>query len=426
MLSRLVFVSGNRISSDPPFYRSVLCFLVGVRPDPVIAPGFDTKAGRDSAPLCYSAPMTPAHVVIATGLYPPEIGGPATFSAFFERELRARSIPCTVIPFSTVRFLPKFVRHAVYAWHVFSAARKGSVVFALDPVSVGLPAFLAARGARAPFFLRVGGDYAWEQATQRFGFTGLPEELTTVDLPFAGKFLARIQSFVARRAERILVQSSYMADIVARWGVARGRIVVVPNGVTPETLTPREALRTELSLGPGPIIVSAGRFVPWKGFLALIRAATALSREMPGLRLLLAGSGPDEAALRAEVARLNAPVTFLGNVPRERLLRMVAAADVFALNTRYEGFSHQILEAMSVGTPVVTTDIGGNNDLAGDGTTALLVPWNHEEALREALRRFLSDPGFAQTRAEAGRARAAFFTHERTFGETCAALGIRV
>lgn len=361
------------------------------------------------------------HVVIATGLYPPEIGGPATFSAFFERELRARGIPCVVIPFSSVRFLPKILRHGAYAFVVLRALRRDSIVFALDPVSVGLPALIAARARGKKFFLRVGGDYAWEQATQRWRFDGLPEEFSPRSVGFAGKVLTRVQALVARRAEKVLVQSSYLASLVERWRVEKGRIVIVPNGMSPIHLPSREVLRAEFGWGEEPVVVSAGRLVPWKGFPAVIRAAGRA-----GARLFIAGEGPDEAALRTLAARSEGRAELLGSVPRERLMRLIAAADAFVLNTRYEGFSHQILEAMSVGTPVVTTDIPGNADMVESGITALAVSWNEEEALAAALKKIITEKDFASRLSARAREKSSEFTHERTFFETARALGITV
>ncbi|MBX4192602.1 hypothetical protein KW798_03930, partial [Candidatus Parcubacteria bacterium] len=106
-------------------------------------------------------------ILIATPLYPPESGGPATYAKLIEKELTARGFVVQVLPFSTVAHLPFGVRHVVYFFKVlFSAAW---TVYALDPVSVGFPAALASSMVGKKFLLRVPGDYAWEQGQQRFG-----------------------------------------------------------------------------------------------------------------------------------------------------------------------------------------------------------------------------------------------------------------
>ncbi len=364
------------------------------------------------------------HVAIATGLYPPEIGGPATFSVFFEKELKKRGIACTVVPFSSVRRLPKVIRHISYFFRVLRAIRADSVVLALDPVSVGLPALFASRVRGTPFFLRVGGNYAWEQAVQRWGFVGTPEDFSRAkELPFGARTLSRIQSYVARRARCVLVQSESEAALVRHWGVAEFVITIVPNNVEVLSLPTRYELRKEFGWGEEFVVISAGRFVPWKGFMALIDAVETLKPKYPDLRLLIAGDGPEGDRLRAR-AKKNTRVEFLGVLSREQLARAIKAADAFVLNTGYEGFSHQTLEAMALGTPVITTSIVGNADLAIDGQTAITVPFNDVAALAEALQRALLNPEPSATRARIAAERARAFTPERTFTQTCVALGI--
>ncbi len=84
-------------------------------------------------------------ILIATGVYPPESGGPATYSKLLEQRLPALGFSVTVLPFRTVRHLPKFVRHFAYFLKCLNLARKADIVYSLDTVSVGLPAALAAK-----------------------------------------------------------------------------------------------------------------------------------------------------------------------------------------------------------------------------------------------------------------------------------------
>src|SRR6185436_880397 len=102
-------------------------------------------------------------ILVATGLYPPESGGPATYSKFLVEKLPALGVEVSVLPFSRVRYLPKLVRHVAYFFACASLAREADIVYAQDTVSVGLPAALAAFVARKKFMVRVPGDYAWEQ-----------------------------------------------------------------------------------------------------------------------------------------------------------------------------------------------------------------------------------------------------------------------
>ena len=364
-------------------------------------------------------------IVLAAGLYAPDIGGPATFAKQLVDFLHTKDVEVAVVPFRVVRGLPPLVRHLVYGWYVWRASRKAAYIIALDPVSVGLPALVAATVRRVPFILRVGGDYAWEQGVQRFGVTDTLDVFassgakrifsTRGTYVFAVRLLASIQTFVARRAERVVVPSGYLKTIVERWGIRSLSVVRIYSSTDvdvslPQELSKNEA-RKEFGFGREKVIVSAGRFVPWKGFPVLIDAVKMVRQEFPDARLIIAGSGPDEARIKAHAAEvLGDHVQFVGNLPKKRMLALTASADIFALNTGYEGLSHQLIEAMAAAIPIVTTSVGGNPELIEDGVSGRLVPFNSVDALAHALIETLRDHAKAARMAKAARARVETFS----------------
>src|SRR3989344_1002711 len=116
------------------------------------------------------------NILFAASLYPPDTRGPATFAKQLVDYLKTRDASITVVPFREVRGLPPGLRHFVYFCKLLLRGRRAFIVLALDPVSVGLPAFFAARLLRARFVLRIGGDYAWEQGVQRNGIKDTLDE----------------------------------------------------------------------------------------------------------------------------------------------------------------------------------------------------------------------------------------------------------
>lgn len=351
-------------------------------------------------------------IAVATPLYPPEIGGPATHAVFCERELPPRGIEVAVIPFARVRRLPKGVRHAAYAWHLFRLARHADMVYALDPVSVGLPALIAARLSLRPLVVRVPGDYAWEQGVQRDGITHTLDEFVKTN-PHTWTIRVRawywIESFVARHAARVVVPSRYLASVVERWGVAPSRIKVVYSA-----FAGRGAPHTDLGARP-TVILSAGRLVPWKGMNMLIRAFGHVRADIPEAVLRIVGDGPERPRLERLVHELSLgdAVTFTGTLPQHELFKELGRARVFALNTAYEGLSHVLLEAIDAGTPVVTTPVGGNPEVITNGKNGLLVAYNDESALECALARLLTDMPFAANLAKCSRSELAKFSSAR-------------
>jgi glycosyltransferase involved in cell wall biosynthesis len=357
-------------------------------------------------------------LVIATPLYPPDIGGPATYAKTLEDELKKWDIAVSVVSFHTVRFLPKGLSHLVYTVKLFRALYGADVLLALDPVSVGFPSALMALVRSKKFVVKIVGDYAWEQGRQRFGVKDNLDEF--VKKP-SNKFLAQvvflrmIQKFVAWRADRIIVPSNYLKGIVSEWGIRPDKIEVVYNAFDgiPELGT-QGAMRESLSI-TGMNILSAGRLVPWKGLSTLILLMPELRTTFPELKLFIAGSGPLEEELKTQIknSELTDAVVLLGDVEHTKLMGYIRAADCFVLNTGYEGLSHQLLEVLAVGTPIVTTNVGGNPELIENGVTGTLVPYDDRPALLSAMTKTLTTPESAQKMADAGKVFVSQFTVSR-------------
>lgn len=343
---------------------------------------------------------------IATPLYPPEPGGPATYAKLLEDELPGRGIEVVLVKFSDVRHLPRLVRHFAYFLRVYQAAHRADAVLVQDTVSCGIPALFAARLARKPFLVRVPGDYAWEQARQRFGITASLDEFQTMNIPWRAGILSAMQRMVVRNARLVIVPSKYFASIVSEWGVPSERLAVLYHGITfpLETVLPA-------SLPSQPFMVSSGRLVPWKGFSGLIQ----LLSEMPGWKLVIVGDGPDREQLEVQVGKnkVEDRVLFTGALPRAEALGWCAAADAFVLNTSFESFSFQIVEAMSLGVPVVATSVGSIPELIENGKEGVLVSPDDLNGFHAALESVQTEPEAWKNRKEAAQKKALEFSVAR-------------
>lgn len=366
-------------------------------------------------------------ILLATPLYPPDMGGPATYSALLARELPREGINVVLVPFSSVRHLPKGISHAVYTWHVFRGARDVDIVYAQDPISVGLPSCIAAFLRRKTFVLKVVGDQAWEQGVQRFGVT---HQLDTFSKRPGGDYhpFVRLMKFVERqvalRAKQIVVPSNYLKTIVSNWGVPKKHIVVIPNGFRDFDVSGRKQVLRGMVKARGKIIMSAGRLVPWKGFDTLIKAMPAIRRKFRDATLVIAGDGPERERLEQLAKRLeiDTHVIFLGKLTQDVLASYIKMADVFALATSYEGFSHQLLEVMAIGTPIVTTSAGGNPELVEDGKHGLLVRKGDQKALATLIIKVLSDRALRERLVRGAKRRVQDFSEEQAVRETAALL----
>lgn len=364
-------------------------------------------------------------VLIATGLFPPEGGGPATYSKTLLDELPSRGCAVSVLPFSAVRTLPKIIRHVAYFFRLSARVVrfKPDIIFAQDPVSVGFPALVASMLFRKPLVVKIVGDYAWEQSQNRFGYTDTIESFQDAPLSFIPRALRALERFVARRSSRVVVPSKYLARIVALWGVPKKHISVIYNGIEAETVGLKQVIRGLLKY-KGKLVISVGRLVPWKGFRALIHVHKKLREVNPDLSLLIVGTGPELASLEryAEELGVSDSVIFAGNVERAATLRYMRAADVFVLNTEYEGFSHVLLEASSVGVPIVTTRVGGNPELIDDNVNGYLVKPHDLDTLTHRIGKLLDSPEARARLSGNARKRVEQFSIARMVDETAVLL----
>jgi len=359
-------------------------------------------------------------ILIATGIFPPDIGGPATYSKLLVDKLHEKGFLVEVVSFGEVRHLPKIIRHIAYFFNVMFRARGADIFFAQDPVSVGLPSCIAAFILRKPFYLKIVGDYAWEQGVQRFGVKDLLDEFSKQkNYSVSVRVMKNIQTMVCRRAIKIIVPSNYLKNIVINWGISGEKISVIYNAFEPIVSLPqKEELRKKFGFS-GNVITSVGRLVPWKGFDGLITVFAELHKNDSSLRLVIAGEGPDRASLEAHAKKSGVvdSVLFTGRLAQRDMLEYVKASDVFALNTSYEGFSHQLIEVLAVGTPCVTTRVGGNVEIIHSGENGILFPYNDLPKLKKSISLVLGDNDLALKITTAGQNTVRSYSSDRMISE---------
>lgn len=361
-------------------------------------------------------------ILIATGIYPPDIGGPASYSLALFEELPKKGINVDVLSFGEVRYLPKIIRHFVYFVKTILRARGCDAVYAQDPVSVGLPAMVASKFLRKKFVLKIVGDYAWEQGVSRFQVKDLLDEFSKKRGGY-GLFvfiLKYIETKVAERADKIIVPSKYLKQIVSNWGIDKNKITVVYNSFDGEIKADIEETKRER------IILSAGRLVPWKGFLVLVALMPRLIKHFPDIKLIIAGEGKERRKLEMAIKELGleSSVFLAGALSQEKLFKYIKSASVFVLNTAYEGFSHQLLEVMALGTPIVTTDIGGNPEVIESEKNGILVGLDDKEAIIRSVEKILLNEAFSGELVSNAKATVSLFNRERMLNETIKALNI--
>ena len=331
-------------------------------------------------------------LVIAAEIFPPDIGGPATYSKVLAEQLSQQGWQVKLIcysikiendkyPFTVTRILrgqSTLSRYWQYFWHLLKLAdRDCDLIYAMGPLSSGLPAIIVGFLLSKKVVVKVTGDYAWEQA-RNLGSTEIGiDEFQKQNLSGKIGWLKKIEKFVCQKAAKVIVPSQYLKKIVSGWEVKENKIEVIYNAFEPKlTDLPKDK----------DLIISIGRLVPWKGFDTLINLMLELLEKNPNFRLEIYGSGPQKETLEKSITNLNLKnKTIIKDISHDELMLKLTNAEIFVLNTGYEGLSHTILEAMAAGTPVITTNIGGNPELIKDGENGLLVEYNNKEQLKQAI-----------------------------------------
>lgn len=217
--------------------------------------------------------------------------------------------------------------------------------------------------------------------------------------------LARRQIIAAAdQAQALLSVSRALARDMIAMGMAEDRIHTHYTGLDRERFHPfnREAARAQISAIPalqiwstGPLLLCVGALVPIKGQAIAIRALSHLPNDV---RLAIAGTGADEAALKALVAQLGleSRVHFLGAVEHDLLPQLLCAADAMVLPSEREGLANAWIEAIACGTPVIIPDVGGAREVVRDASAGRIVE-RTPIAIAQAVTDLLADPPSQQS-----------------------------
>lgn len=257
-------------------------------------------------------------VVLVTGIWPPDPGGPASHTPALAEFLQRRGHAVEVV--TTAGSAPESRNYPVH-W---------------VPRRTVLRHLRCALLVRKPLVVKLVSDEVFERMQRSGRFSGSLDAFQPVSDGPRVRFLRRTRGWALRRASRVLSPSAYLRGIALGWGLDADRVSVLPNPA-PEipSLPSRDELQAELSL-EGAVLAFAGRLGPQKALGVALEAVAAV----PEVTLAVAGDGPDRLALerRARELGLDGRARFLGNVSREGVLRLFRAADASVLSSSWENF----------------------------------------------------------------------------------------
>ena len=314
---------------------------------------------------------------------------------------------------------PRFGEYARYAAVPVAERRNGIQVehprfFVLPKVGMTLAPYALARTGLAAARRLIAGGYDFDLidahyfypdgvAAVMLGATlGKPVVITArgtdINLVPRHALPRRMILDAARRSAAMITVCAALKDELVALGADAGKVTVLRNGVDLVLFHPEDRPAARAAFGMSRFsIASVGHLIERKGHELVIEALAHL----PDARLYIAGSGPEEANLRALAERLNvgARVTFLGALPQDRLRTLYSGVDCLVLASSREGWANVLLEAMACGTPVVASNVWGTPEVVAAPAAGVLMRERSGRGVADAVTALRSAlPAHAATR----------------------------
>ncbi len=352
-------------------------------------------------------------VLILSGVFPPEIGGPATQLDALSRRLVQRGYQITILTFGktdktnypyTVKRIsncwPGPLKSFIYLISGLIFSLKTDILYNYDLYTAGLTGLVIKKIARKPLVTRFVGDSAWETASARKWISD--DIMTFQEKKYSCRIELRkkIRKKILTNSNKIIVVSHFLQDLAQKIGLPKEKIKVIYNSVDfldTQLAVSKEELKKKYGF-QGIVLLTIARLTPWKGIDTLIEIMPTLIEKYDAINLVVVGKGQELNKLQnlAQSLSLENSVFFAGKLNRQQTMEHLKTADLFVLNTNYEGMSHCLLEAMKVGIPIITTKAGGNPETIKDGQTGSLVDYKNKEQWIKAIETILDNPDLAE------------------------------
>ncbi|MEW6202601.1 MAG: glycosyltransferase family 4 protein [bacterium] len=334
-------------------------------------------------------------ILVITGNFPPDIGGPATYLPLLCARLTERGHKICVLtlwdarfepddekyPFEVIRIpLQKSRFKAMFFKCVSKIVESGRNYDVLYVHGIGLESVMANFILRKPLVHKVAGDWAWESAINLNLVADDFEEFQRKKYPLKIEYLKMKRNFYIRRGHRVIVPSNYLKKWVNSLGVSENRISVVYNtfqfdGDIKDVDIP---LKTDFN------ILTVGRLVKWKHIDEILEVIARFGT----VGLIVLGDGTELNYLKklSEKLGVRERVCFAGRVPKSIVLGYMKSCQAFVLNSNYEGFPHVVIEAMHCGIPLIASRAGGTPEIVKDGYNGFLIERGNLTQLEDRIR----------------------------------------
>ena len=315
-------------------------------------------------------------ILITVGIFPPDIGGPASFVPKIANQLTKSGNEVTVIcltekhqldreNFKIVRILRK--QNLVMRWFktIFQIIKHGLKSDLIFVNGLPMESYLANLLIRKKLYRKIVGDWAWERGMNRKlineSFDDFQKNKHSLHLEIA-KFS---RGWTATKATMVITPSNHLMNVVKNWGVSEEKIQVIYNGTIVN-----KAKKKVIEVRPDKLkFITVGRLAPWKNIDIMLQTFSNYKKLNNDFIFYIVGSGPEEVFLKELTTKLDLEqeVVFTGQLDKQSLLQFYEKSNIYLQGSSYEGLPHVILEAISHNLSIISTPIGGTNEVLING-----------------------------------------------------------
>lgn len=291
-------------------------------------------------------------IVLATPIYPPEIGGPSQYVKNLSERFEKKGIQAEVVSYNSIKKVPQPLRFIAYFLALLKSVKKAEIIYAFNLISCGLPAYCISTIFQKKFVVRLGGDFLWERKTESDNIGQSLKEYYQQPKSFKEKFFIFIINNILKKSDMIVFSSNFQKDIYLKeFQISQDRTVVISN---PFPEIEMLAFKSENNRQ----FLYAGRLLKLKNLDRLINVFKKVpGRTSQSLTLKIIGDGPEEQNLKRKVADLGleSEVMIEKSIPHNRLLEEIAKSYICVLPSLTDISPNFVLECIKLKTPVLLT-----------------------------------------------------------------------
>lgn len=329
-------------------------------------------------------------ILLVSGIYPPDVGGPATYIPMLARHLVEYGHQVSVLTLTdnhksnpnagewhlslVSRKIPLPIRILWAAVRIAWLGRDADLIFANGlHQEVAISQFLVKRPAVA----KVVGDPVWERSRNKENSSISIEDFSRLNEKLSIRAQRRFLSWSLNKFALVTAPSQALIELIELWGVSTPKLLI-QNGTRCSESAPTEEVYDAISVS---------RLVPWKNLDLLVDAAAE-----GNFKIAICGDGPEMDRLQELARAKGADATFLGELSPSGVQDELGRAKSFVNLSSYEGLSFSLIEAMMMRKACIVSDIKGNTSVIENNLNGLVIPLGSKSALIDSIKFCILNP----------------------------------